>query len=132
MNPPPLHQTRRKPSEPRELALARWDAEGGAGPGRSQIDAPTGNGLSHEPPGASAEVVQLRIRVIALENLVITLLAEGPAQQIRLARSMALHVSPRPGFTHHRVTLHAATQMRHLIKRAAFFRGTTPRSLQSD
>jgi hypothetical protein len=114
-----------------EVALERWNGEGGAGPGGRQGDAATGNG-SHEPLYASAELAQLRIRVIALENLVITLLAEGPAQQLRLARSMAIHVSPRPGFTHHRPTLHAATQMRHLIKRAAFFRAATQRNLPGE
>lgn len=125
-------QTRRKASDPRESALARWDGEGGAGPGGSQIDHATGEVPSRRSVGASAELAQLRIRVIALENLVITLLAEGPAQQFLLARSMAIHVSPRPGFTHHRPTLHAATQMRHLIKRAAFFRASTQRSLELD
>lgn len=132
MNRPAVQQTRRKASNQRELALARWESEGGAGPSRGQADAAPRNGSSLRPLRASADLVQLRIRVIALENLVIALLAEGPAQQLRLARSMAIHVSPRPGFTHHPMTLNAATQMRHLIKRAAFFREGTPRDLQSD
>lgn len=125
-------QPRHKASDQRESALARWDGEGGAGPCGSSVDGATANGLSDRPLGTSAELAQLRIRVIALENLVITLLAEGPAQQFLLARSMAIHVSPRPVFTHHRPTLHAATQMRHLIKRAAFFRAATQRSLHLD
>jgi len=35
----------------------------------------------------------LRIRVIALENLVIALLAESSQHQLNLARSMATHVA---------------------------------------
>jgi hypothetical protein len=107
------------------MALARWDDEGGAGPHAKKAATPGGR-LSAAPQAASAELVQLRIRVIALENLVITLLAESSGRQLNLARSMAAHVSPRPGFTHHRMTLHAATQMMHLIKRAGFFRAVTP------
>ena len=70
----------------------------------------------------NAEVVQLRIRVIALENLVITLLAETSVHQLALAREMAAFISPRPGFTHHRPTVHAAAQMVHLVERADHFR----------
>ena len=40
--------------------------------------------------------MQLRVRVIALENLGITLLVTGPSQ-LKLARSMAAHVPPCPG-----------------------------------
>jgi len=73
---------------------------------------------------ATVELAQLRIRVIALENLVITLLAELSEQQLDLAREMAAYISPRPGFTHHRPTLHAAAQMVHLAERADHFRRT--------
>lgn len=69
-----------------------------------------------------AELVQLRVRVIALENLVIALLAEADDRQIALAREMAAYVSPRPGFTHHPLTIHAASHMVDLVQRAAQFR----------
>lgn len=68
------------------------------------------------------ECAQLRIRVVALENLVIALLAQAPERQLMLAREMAQHISPRPGFTPHRLTLHAADEMRSLVDRAARFR----------
>ena len=74
----------------------------------------------------NAEFVQLQVRVIALENLVITLLAEASERQLLLAREMAAYISPRPGFTHHRLTTHAAAQMVHLAERAAHFRAVTP------
>ena len=71
-----------------------------------------------EPPLTNAELVQLRIRVIALENLVIALLAEAPDRQRTLARGMATYISPRAGFTAHPVTLHAADEMLSLVDRA--------------
>jgi hypothetical protein len=114
-------------SSQREGALARWDNEGGAGARRWQVHVPASTGASRLPQRRSVELDQLRIRVIALENLVITLLAESSDRQLDLARAMATHVAPRPGFTHHRMTLHASAQMRHLIKRAAYFRGATLR-----
>ena len=70
----------------------------------------------------ATECAQLRIRVVALENLVIALLAHAPEQQLLLAREMAIHISPRPGFTPHRLTLHAADEMRSLVERAGRFR----------
>ncbi len=70
----------------------------------------------------AVELAQLRIRVIALENLVISLLAQTSDRQLELARQMATYISPRPGFTHHRPTIHAAAQMVHLVDRADHFR----------
>lgn len=70
----------------------------------------------------ATECAQLRIRVIALENLVIALLAQAAERQLALVREMATHISPRPGFTAHRLTLHAADEMRSLVGRASRFR----------
>jgi hypothetical protein len=70
----------------------------------------------------TTEAEQLRIRVIALENLVIALLAQAPAAQLALARAMADYISPRPGFTPHHLTLRAADEMRSLVDRAGQFR----------
>jgi hypothetical protein len=71
---------------------------------------------------SNAELVQLQIRVIALENLVITLLAEASETALDLARDMAAYISPRPGFTPHRLTIHAAAEMISLVGRARKFR----------
>lgn len=62
--------------------------------------------------------MQLRIRVIALENLVIALLAEAPDRQLVLAQGMATYISPRTGCTPHPVTLRAADLMLSLVDRA--------------
>ena len=64
----------------------------------------------------------LRIRVIALENLMISLLATASDQQLKLAKEMTGYISPRPGFTQHPLTVHAAARMDDLAKRAIHFR----------
>ena len=78
---------------------------------------PFGNLDAHQ-----AESVQLRVRVIALENLVIALLAQSPERQRVLAREMATFIAPRPGYTPHPLTLRAAAEMRSLVDRADQFR----------
>jgi len=106
-------------------ALSLWDNEGGAGPDGPQERA-LDIGLSKIPPLTNAELIQLRVRVIALENLMIMMLAEGSDRQFELAREMAAYISPRPGFTDHPLTTQAAMQMAHLVDRAIHFRGVDP------
>lgn len=72
-------------------------------------------------PMTNTELVQLQTRVIALENLVIALFAQSSASQLALARDMAAFISPRPGFTPHPLTIHAAAQMLHLVQRSGHF-----------
>lgn len=103
-------------SELRRRALSRWDDEGGAlapAPHASATD-------EHEL--TNAELVHLRIRVIALENMMIAVLAQGSDRQIEVAREMAEYIAPRPGFTPHPLTLQAADHMTHLVERALHFR----------
>jgi len=112
-------------SELRLKALSRWDDEGGAGPDGPQqhsldID------LSRVPPLSNAELVQLQVRVIALENLMIMLLAEGSDRQLELAREMAAYIAPRPGFTHHPLTTQAAAHMVDLVDRGIHYRSVDP------
>ena len=105
------------PAEQRQTALSRWDNEGGAG--AAPLPQPAGD----IPELTNAELVQLRIRVIALENLVLALLAQGSDHQLAVAREMAAYISPRPGFTHHPLTISAATHMVELVDRAVHFQG---------
>ena len=114
------------PSQQRQMALSRWDNEGGAGPCGSQEGQISAEAQSEVPDLTNAELVQLRVRVIALENLVISLLAEAPDRQLDLAREMAAFILPRPGFTHHPLTIHAANQMIDLVTRAGHFRAAKP------
>jgi hypothetical protein len=106
----------------RQAALARWENEGGAGPRDRHESLGSGELQSDVPPLTAVELVQLQIRVIALENLVIAVLAEASDRQLELVREMAAHISPRPGFTPHRLTLHAAAEMISLVDRATRFR----------
>ena len=108
-------------SKQRQSALSRWDSDGGAHAGHRRRAA-SGERQSAAPLLANAELLQLRIRVIALENLVIALLAESPDRRLDIARDMASHISPRAGFTRHQLTIRAAAQMIHLVDRAGFFR----------
>ena len=113
-------------SQLRQAALSRWDNEGGAGPSGPQKAQICVEAQSEVPEQTNAELVQLRVRVIALENLVISLFAEAPDRQLDLAREMAAFISPRPGFTHHPLTIHAATLMIDLIERASYFQAVKP------
>ena len=110
------------PTRQRQIALSRWDNEGGAGPCRVQPGSNSGNVQPNVPPLTNAELGQLHIRVIALENLVMTLLAGATDRQLVLARDMAVYISPRSGHTQHPATIHAAAQMVHLVERASHFR----------
>lgn len=104
----------------RERALARWEGDNGEEP-----KAP------HEvevPELSNAELVQMRVRIIALENLVIALLANGPEQQMALVHQMAEFITPRPGQTRHPLTVDAASHMIGLVHRAGHFRTSEPTS----
>ena len=109
-------------AQQRQPAPSSREIEGGAGSSRPQRSPPSSEREAAVPRLANAELVQLRIRVIALENLVIALLAESPDRRLDIAREMASYISPRPGFTPHRLTTRAAAQMIHLVERAGFFR----------
>ncbi len=116
-----LRSDRKSDSSERSRLLARaiwrWDNEGGGGEGGRVLSAsvdPQADAL----PLTNAELVQLQIRVIALENLVAALLVDASDRQLDLAREIAEYIAPRPGFTPHRLTIHAAARMTSLIERA--------------
>ena len=69
-----------------------------------------------------AEDGNIKVRLIALENLVIALLAEAPESQSELVREMAKFISPRSGMTPHRLTIEAARNMLAIVDRAAHYR----------
>ena len=64
----------------------------------------------------------LTVRLIALENIIVTLLADAPEIQSERVREMATFISPRPGSTPHRLTIEAARNMVALVERAAHYR----------
>ena len=106
----------------RQRALSSWDGEGGAGPCGPQTEPELVDGPFPDPKMGEAEFVSLRVRIIALENLLIALLATASDQQLELTREMASYISPREGFKRHRLTTHAASHMIDLVERAYRFR----------
>ena len=102
---PPLHELRQR-------ALSRWDNEGGA------VDAEAMAEHRDVPDMTNVELVLLRVRVIALENLLIAVLAEESDRQRQAALDMADAIMPREGFTQHPLTIRAAQHMSSLIERA--------------
>ena len=103
----------------RRRALSKWDNEGGT-------PAPVSHGTPAVVPDmTNAELVQLRVRVIALENLLIAVLAEGSDRQLQVARDMADCISPQPGFTQHPLTVQAAKHMTDLADRAVHLQASS-------
>ena len=115
--------TRSSPSEAaadlRHRALSRWDNEGGA------LSRTAASPVREAQPTAAtdAELVHLRVRVIALETIVIALLASGPPRQSVLAGEMADLIRPRDGSVPHPLTLEAAHLIDALIQRSRHFAG---------
>lgn len=107
-------------SEFRLSALSRWDNEGGA------IETAARDAHADVPDMTNAELVLLRVRVIALENLLIAVLAEGSDRQRQTAREMADVISPRSGTTQHTLTIRAAQHMTDLVDRAVHVRVAQP------
>ncbi|MEO9231162.1 MAG: hypothetical protein ABI216_19745 [Devosia sp.] len=107
-------------------ALDRWENEGGdvavAAARRPSPDDPQRD----IPALADAELTQLRIRVIALESLLVALLTEASERQLCTARDMASYIAPRPGFTPHKLTVQAKSHIIDLIERAARFDSADP------
>ncbi len=110
----------------RQRTLSRWNNKGGAEPDGTQTEAVTAENQVPMPSNDAAEVGALHIRIIALENLVISLLVTASDQQLEQAGEMARYISPRPGATHHPLTTHAATHMVDLGERAFRFRKPSP------
>lgn len=121
--PTPLLDVRTVAQSPhgvlKQDALARWDNEGGALSATVQVD------NRDLPMMTNAEIVLLRVRVIALENILIAVLAEGTETQIQAARNMAEMIAPHPDATQHPLTIRAAAHMDSIVHRAQHLRNTT-------
>ncbi len=91
--------------------LSAWVNEGDAVVERETED-------DGEPPLGQAELKQLRVRVVALESVVLALLTAASEPQRKLVAQMARRIAPRAGATAHRVTLHAADEIAGLLERS--------------
>lgn len=96
-------------------ALSRWDNEGGA---QTELE----NQSPEDPHMNNAELIQLRVRVIALENIVLALLSESPDKIHEKVRAMAGLISPSEDATQHPLTTEAASHMNRFADRATRFR----------
>jgi hypothetical protein len=102
----------------RRRALSRWENEGGA------VCKPQGTSddqLSDVPMLSHAELSRLRARVVALENVLIALLAGASIDQQNLVREMAGYLSAaevQSGPEDHRT----ADEMLSLLDRSGQFR----------
>lgn len=103
-------------------ALSRWDNEGGATPCGPQETLAAACEEWDIPALSDAELIQLRIRVIALENIMVGLLSTASDDQLRQIGEMAEFITPRPDAKQHPLTVHAATQMTQMVERAKRFR----------
>ena len=71
------------------------------------------------PEPDKAELVQMRIRLITLENIVLGLLSGASSEQIEQIRKRADMIEPRPEARRHPLTELAANDMRKFLDRAA-------------
>lgn len=114
--PAPTEASNHDLIEIRRRALSRWENEGGSiTPLESLVQPDT-------PDLTNTEIVHMRIRLIALENVLIAVLAEGSESQLQVARQMAQYISPRPGFASHPLTTQAANHITDLVDRAIHYR----------
>lgn len=109
-----------------ERSIARWDNEGGAPSNETPATMKPEKDREQDPQLSNAELVHLRVRVIALENLVIALMSQASDQEIDIAKEMAALILPRPGFTQHPLTIKAAEHMSDILDRAARFKALPP------
>jgi hypothetical protein len=90
----------------------------GSLPRRSRIVPASTEGLVPPPTMGDEELQTLHVRVIALESLVVSLLASASDRQRRLATKMVAYISPKSGAIRHQLTVKAATHVADLVKRA--------------
>ncbi len=97
-----------------ERSVARWENEGGS------VEASDLAKTHATIVGniGDAEAVNIRVRLIALENIVVALLGRVPQESSELVREMARYISPRSEATPHRLTIEAARNMLAIVDRA--------------
>ena len=105
-------------SEAHERSIGQLEEERGAQPG----PAPREVGPTVVGAIGDAEAANLRVRLVAIENILVAMLAAAPESQLDLIREMAAYISPRSGKTPHRLTVEAARNMLAIIERAEHYR----------
>jgi hypothetical protein len=90
----------------------------GSLPRHSRIVPASTEGLVPPPTMGDEELQTLHVRVIALESLVVSLLASASDRQRKLTAKVVAYISPRSGAIRHQLTVKAATHVADLVKRA--------------
>ena len=112
------------PQPVRDETMSRWGDDGGTVPlpehaGKAASpDAAGDHGPDAAPDLTNAEGVQLQVRVIALEAMLVALLADVSVGQRAKVRKMAVHIAPQDGRTLHPLTSSAASRILSLLDRA--------------
>ena len=113
-------------------AVGRWENEGG--PELASPHSETRSTVAGEI--GDAEEGNIRVRLIALENIVVALAAGASQTQHESIRDMTRYILPREGKTQHRLTIEAARNMVALVERADQFKkraeAVSPVSTQTD
>ncbi|MGE3622948.1 MAG: hypothetical protein AB7H77_03605 [Bdellovibrionales bacterium] len=68
------------------------------------------------------ELEEFHTRIIALENLVASVLSTATEEQLANARDTAQLIAPKEGYTQHPLTVQASERMRDLIAKAEHLR----------
>ncbi len=75
--------------------------------------------LKDGPPLGNAELVQLRTRMIAMENTVIAMLASHSEDARANVLNLSEIILPDADATQHQLTIDASNLMKHYVERAA-------------
>ena len=101
--------------------IGRWENEGGSVRAWNRDmtrDMTDEDSITVAGEIGDAEAANTRVRLIAIENIIVALLANAPDDRLELIREMADFISPRPGMTPHRLTIEAARNMLAIVERA--------------
>jgi hypothetical protein len=102
--------------------IGRWENEGGSVHAWHREIPAEENPATVAGEIGDAEAANIRVRLIAIENIIVVLLANAPDDRLELIREMADFISPRPGMTPHRLTIEAARNMLAILERAEHYR----------
>ena len=109
--------------------IGRWENEGGSVRAWDRDMSSEEKTITVAGEIGDAEAANIRVRLIAIENIIVALLANAPDDRLELIREMADFISPRPGMTPHRLTIEAARNMLAIVERAEHYKTNRPRRL---
>jgi hypothetical protein len=112
--------------------IGRWENEGGAATHWEHEAQSVSDPTTVVGEIGDAQEVNIRVRLIAIENIIVALLANAPGDRLELIKEMAEFISPRPGMTPHRLTIEAARNMLAIVERAEQYRRSAGPSSSSD